>query len=80
MDKLYKKLVAQGLGEYLLNYVLEEPSSLNELATNQAVMILSELQEIFSDKELIQDDFLLVDQIVSTLNKYGIDTGLCHDF
>lgn len=80
MNKSQRELIEQGLGAYILDYVLENPPDYGKIANEKSTFIVTELKKIFLNQEISSDDFLLVDEIVSLLNKHGIETGGCHDF
>ncbi len=76
--KKYEPLVYQELGQYILRILEENPPKYQEFIVNKSTEIVFELQELFLNEALIADDYYLVDEIVSVLNKHGIRTGNCH--
>lgn len=78
--KIYKELLQQELGAYILNLLQENPPDYKKMVDTKSTQIIAEIQQLFLDSDLISDDFLLVDSLISILNKHGISTGHCHDF
>ncbi len=72
--ELIKSYIADVVCSQLMDFEIDE----NKIADTKAVEILGEIQEILKNGE--EDDFLIVDEIVSLFIRHNIDTGGCHDF
>ena len=72
--ELIKSYIADVVCSQLMDFEIDE----NKIADTKATEILGEIQEILKNGE--EDDFLIVEEIVSLFIRHNIDTGGCHDF
>lgn len=72
--ELIKNYILEGIFDRVMDFVIDE----NKIPDTEAVEILGEIQEILKSGE--DNDFLIVDEIVSLFIRHNIDTGGCHDF
>lgn len=75
-----KELLHQELGKYILDSIIETPPDYEKMINQNAIIVLEEIQKLFLSQEEENDDFLLVDQIISIFHRHGLSTGSCHDF
>lgn len=72
--ELIKSYIADVVCSQLMDFEIDE----NKIADTKAIEILGEIQEILKNGE--EDDFLIVEEIVSLFIRHNLDTGGCHDF
>ncbi|MBO4940749.1 MAG: hypothetical protein J6D15_00845 [Clostridia bacterium] len=72
--ELIKNYIAEGIFDRIMDFVIDE----NKIPDTEAVEILGDIQEILKSGE--DNDFLIVDEIVSLFIRHNLDTGGCHDF
>ncbi len=75
---LAKELYCHQLGYYMYLYCQEIRDSINDRIEGTALKALDEIRTVVRNTAL--SDFEIVDEIVTILGKYGIDTGGQHDF
>lgn len=78
MIEIEKELIYYELGRLMVEYIVNEKINYSALVENRAANILALIKQTISDEAI--SDFEKVDKIVELLNKYGIETGNCHDF
>ncbi|MBR2453225.1 MAG: hypothetical protein IKB32_04185 [Clostridia bacterium] len=72
--ELIKSYIADVVCSQLMDFKIDE----SKIPDTKATEILGEIQEILKNGE--DNDFLIVDEIVSTLLRHNLDTGSCHEF
>lgn len=78
--QIYGELLYQELGRYVADLLDMHKPKLEEEINSSAVKILQEIQAVFQDNEVSENDFLIVEEIINILNRNGISTASCHDF
>ena len=66
------------LTDYVKSRIDDFEIDASQIADSTAMQILSEIQTVIKNEEY--SDFDIVDEIVCIFEKYGLDSGLCHDF
>lgn len=88
---IQKQLLFQEIGERVLHLMEEDNMNLGDMADRKAIEILEEIQELFlsskddiggtmTQKKMAQQDFEILDQILSIFHKNGLKTGALHDY
>lgn len=76
--RLINELIYRHIGRTLVENFETTKVDYSGIAQTTALQALQEIKTIVNNNEF--DDFMIVDEIVSILIKYGIDTSKCHDF
>lgn len=78
MLELEKSLIYNELGRLIANYILTNELDFKDIIDSKSAEILNAVKNIVSNEQL--SDFEKIDDIVTLLNAYDIDTNNCHDF
>ena len=74
-EELFKSVALEILEDEMRNVKID----IGNVEDTQAIKILGEIQDILHTK-YNEDDFIIVEEIVRTFEKYHINAGPCHDF
>lgn len=88
---IQKQLLFQEVGERVLHLMEEDNMNLGDMADRKAIKILEEIQALFrnskgdiggtmTQEEMAQQDFEILDQILSIFHSNGLETGALHDY
>ncbi|MBE7032311.1 MAG: hypothetical protein E7401_05040 [Ruminococcaceae bacterium] len=72
------ELIKSSIAEMVCGRITDFEIDENKVADSKAIQVLSEIQEILKSGE--EDDFLIVDEIVSVFIRHNLDFCGCHDF
>ncbi|MBQ2897885.1 MAG: hypothetical protein IJE46_06165 [Clostridia bacterium] len=72
--ELLKNYVSDYINQHITDFVIDA----NKVADSTAIKILKQISDIL--KNDAYDDIDMVEEIVRIFEKYGIDTGSCHDY
>ena len=77
MTDFSRDILAKGLGEYILNYLEENPYHEEDLVERECALIVRQIVDALNDDSL--DDFYCLDRIVDIVHAAGLRTAR-HDF
>jgi len=76
--KIKTELLKCFITRYIEDRIEDFEIDADKIADTTAVKIVAKVQAVLKNDRL--DDFEMIEEIVKTFEKYGIDTGACHDF
>ncbi|WP_040198367.1 hypothetical protein [Candidatus Soleaferrea massiliensis] len=76
--EFYDELIYQELGRFMIEHFEPAKFDYHNIIQTKAIHIVQEIQEVLKQTDL--EDFYKVEQVVCIFEKYGLDTGGCHDF
>ena len=71
--ELLKDYVADYINQHINDFEIDA----NKIAESTAIKILGEIVNVLKNE--LYDDIDMIEEIVRTFERYGIDTGGCHD-
>ncbi len=88
---IQQELLYQELGKFVLSLIDEKEIDYAAMANKKAMMILEEIQQMFltakddiggdlTPEESAQQDFEILDGILSIFHQHGLQTGNLHDY
>lgn len=75
-----RDIAEKELGKVMLKNIKSADYDFSDIVITTSVKALNEIYNIINEQDCYSNDFDIIEAILKVFEKYGMNTGSCHDF